>query len=45
MYGEWVTVDFGDSIQCKVWVPCTPDSSEVYLQKKARDLLRARLAE
>ena len=36
MYGKWVTVDLGDSVQCKIWVYCTPETSEAYLQKSKR---------
>jgi hypothetical protein len=43
MYGRWVTVDLGDNIECRVWVHCTPDDSEEYLQKRARAQLIARL--
>lgn len=45
MYGKWVTIILDDSIECKVWVSCTPSTSEEVLQNRAKDLLRARLVE
>ncbi|WP_340032548.1 hypothetical protein NSQ20_11835 [Paenibacillus sp. FSL K6-1122] len=44
MYGKWVTICLGDSIECKVWVSCTPSTSEEALQSSARSILKKKLA-
>lgn len=35
MYGEWVRLDLGNEIDCKVFVMCTPDTTDEELQKRA----------
>jgi hypothetical protein len=43
MYGRWVTIDFGDSIECRVWVSCTPSTPEDVLQRLAMNILQSRI--
>jgi hypothetical protein len=45
MYGKWVTVNLGDSIECKVWVSCVPSTPVDELQHLAINILRSRLPE
>lgn len=43
MYGKWVFVLLGDTIECKVWVNCTPNTTEDELQRRAKNILIGRL--
>lgn len=43
MYGKWVTVDLGESIECKVFVWCTPDTPDYELKNLAMMQLKTQL--
>ena len=45
MYGKWVTVNLGEDIECKVCVPCVPDTPIDVLERQAINILRSRLPE
>lgn len=35
MFGRWVTLNLGDDFEARVWVTCTPNTTEEELIKKA----------
>lgn len=43
MYGEWVTVELGDGVECRVWVTCVPNTPNDILQRRAIGILQNRL--
>lgn len=45
MHGKWVTVDLGVDIDCKVWIPCLPDTPIDVLKRQAISILKSRLPE
>jgi hypothetical protein len=45
MYGQWVTVNLGEDIECKVWVACVPNTPKDVLQREALGILSNRLPE
>ena len=40
MYGEWVTLNLGEGIECKVYVTCTPNTNPIELEDRALNILR-----
>lgn len=43
MFGKWVIINLGSEIECKVWVWCTPSTSENELQNKAFQIIKNNL--
>lgn len=45
MYGEWVTLTFGEAFECRVFVLGTPDTPKPELECRAMLMLRQRIDE
>lgn len=39
MYGRFVTIHLDETVEGKVWVPCTPDTPLDELERRAKRIL------